>query len=146
MTRDIKAMLDRVVDEVFDDDFVIVNLSSDDPARSSSVQVSGPSSESRQAVIRVDPVWVEGFIPELNVQTALLVDDYGVEDDDEVEADRDAELMKLCRVMRAYLQGGGQVTMRRRMFGRGSTFVLKIEVDGFEWRLGQNYWAGPKPV
>ncbi|MFC9419857.1 hypothetical protein, partial [Bacillus mobilis] len=65
MTRDIKAMLDRVVDEVFDDDFVIVNLSSDDPARSSSVQVSSPSYESRQAVIRVDPVWVEGFIPEL---------------------------------------------------------------------------------
>jgi hypothetical protein len=146
MTRDIKAMLDRVVAKVFIEDFVIVNLSSDDPASSSSVQVSGRSHEDRQAVIRVDPVWVEGFIPELNVQTALLVDDYGEEDDDELEAYREAELMKLCRVMRAYLQGDGQVTMRRRMFGRGSTFVLKIEVDGFEWRLGQNHWAGPKPV
>lgn len=75
MTRDIKAMLDRVVAEVFNEDFVIVNLSSDDPACSPSVQVSSRSHEDRQAVIRADPVWVEGFIPELNVQTALLVDD-----------------------------------------------------------------------
>ncbi|APX03962.1 hypothetical protein [Arthrobacter sp. QXT-31] len=146
MTRDIKAMLDRVVHEVFKEDFAIVNQSSDEPARSPSVQVSSRSHEDRQAVIRVDPVWVEGFIPELNVQTALLIDDGEEEDDDELEAYREAELMKLCRVMRAYLQGGGHVTTRRRLFGRGNTFVLKIEVDGFEWRLGQNYWAGPKPI
>lgn len=146
MTRDIKTMFDRVVDEVFDEDFVVVNRSSDDPASSTSVQVNRRSHEERSAVIRVDPVWVEGFIPELNVQTALLVDDYGEEDDDELEAYREAELTKLCRVMRAYLLGGGQVTTRRRLFGRGSTFILKIEADGFEWRLGQNHWAGPKPV
>lgn len=139
-------MLDRVVAEVFNEDFVIEYLGSDDHACSPGVQVSSRFHKDREAVIRADPVWVEGFIPELNVQTALLVDDGEEEDDDELEADREAELMKLCCVMRAYLQGGGQVTTRRRLFGRGSTFILKIEADGFEWRLGQNHWAGPKPV
>lgn len=145
MTHHLMIMLDRVVAEVFDEDFVVVKRSSDDPACSASVQF-GSRFQGRSAVIRVDPVWVEGFIPELNVQTALLVDDYGEEGDEELEAYREAELTKLCRLMRAYLSGGGRITTRRRLFGRGSTFILKIEADGFEWRLGQNHWAGPKSV
>ncbi|WP_026544357.1 hypothetical protein [Arthrobacter sp. 35/47] len=119
MTPDLKIMLDRVVAEVFNEDFVVVNRSSDDPAFSTSVQVSSRSHEERSAVIRVDPVWVEVFIPELKVHTGLVVDDYGEEGDEELEAYREAELRKLCRVMRSYLLGGGRVTTRRRLFGRG---------------------------
>lgn len=142
MTHHLKIMLDRVVAEVFDEDFVVVKRSSDDPARSASVQL-GSRFQERSAVIRVDPVWVEGFIPELSVQTALLVDDYGEEGDEELEAYREAELMKLCRLMRAYLSGGGRITTRRRLFRRGRSFILKIEADGSKWRLGQNYSSGP---
>ena len=143
MTHHIKTMLDRVVAEVFNEDFVVVNRSSDDPACCASVQVGSRFHEERSAVIRADPVWVEGFIPELNVQTALLVDDYGEEGDEELEDYREAELTKLCRLMRAYLLGGGRITTRRRLFRRGRSFILKIEADGFKWRLGQNYSAGP---
>lgn len=142
MAHHLKTMLDRVVAEVFDEDFVVVKRSSDDPARSASVQL-GSRFQERSAVIRVDPVWVEGFIPELKVQTALLVDDYGEEGDEELEAYREAELTKLCRLMRAYLSGGGRITTRRRLFRRGRSFILKIEADGSKWRLGQNYSAGP---
>lgn len=49
------------------------------------------------------------FIPELNVQTGVLVDD-GEEDDDAedvIEAYREGELRSICRVMHAYLEGGG---------------------------------------
>lgn len=143
MTHHLKTMLDRVVAEVFNEDFVVVNQSSDDPACSTSVKVRSRDREKRSAVIRVDPVWVEGFIPELRVQAALLVDDYGEEGDEELEAYREAELTKLCRVMRAYLLGGGRITTRRRLFRRGRSFILKIEADGSKWRLGQNYSAGP---
>lgn len=40
MTHHIKIMLDRVVAEVFNEDFVVANRGSDDAACSTSVQVS----------------------------------------------------------------------------------------------------------
>lgn len=148
MTTDNKAMLDRVITEVFNEDFVSMRVSSDEAHGTYSVQVSSRFREDRTAIIRAGHVWMEAFIPELNVQTGILVDD-GEEDDDPedvIEAYKEGELRKICRVMHAYLEGGGRVSERRSLLGRAVIRKLVIESDGFEWRLGRNFWSGPKPV
>lgn len=148
MTTDNKAMLDRVITEVFNEDFTITRVSSDEAHGSHSVQVSGGHHEGRTAIIRAGHVWMEAFIPELNVQTSILVDD-GVKDDDDedtIEAYKAGELKRICRIMHAYLEGGGRISERRSLLGRGVVRKLVIESDGFEWRLGRNSWSGPKPV
>lgn len=136
MTIDIKAMLDRVIVDVFEEDFVTQHITSTDPTWLHGVQVSSRIHKDRAAIIRAGLVWMDAFIPELNVQAAIL-------DEDNDVAYKEEELKKLCRALRAYLQGGGHVRQRRRLFGRGSTNVLTIEADGFEWRLGRNSWSGP---
>jgi hypothetical protein len=146
MTTDNKAMLDRVIAEVFNEDFVTMRVSSDEAHGSHSVQVSRRDHEDRTAIIRAGYVWMEAFIPELNVQTSILVDD-GEEDDDDddedtIEAYKKGELKKICRVMHSYLEGGGRISERRSLLGRGVVRKLVIESDGFEWRLGR----GPRPV
>ncbi|MBG6185543.1 hypothetical protein IWX65_003524 [Arthrobacter sp. CAN_A214] len=148
MTTDNKAMLDRVITEVFNEDFVITRVSSDEAHGTHSVQVNNRFREDRTAIIRAGHVWMEAFIPELEVQTSILVDD-GEEDDDPedvIEACKEGELRKIGRVMHAYLEGGGRVSERRSLLGRGTVRKLVIESDGFEWRLGRNFWSGPKPV
>jgi hypothetical protein len=91
---------------------------------------------------------MEAFIPELNVQTSILVDDGEKDDDDDetIEAYKAGELRKTCRVMHAYLEGGGRISERRSLLGRGTIHKLVIESDGFKWRLGRNFWSGPRPV
>jgi hypothetical protein len=104
--------------------------------------------EDRTAIIRAGHVWMEAFIPELEVQTSILVDD-GAEDDDPedvIEAYKEGELRKIGRVMHAYLEGGGRISERRSLLGRGAVRKLVIESDGFVWRLGRTFWSGPKPV
>ncbi|MHA7247321.1 hypothetical protein [Arthrobacter tecti] len=59
-------------------------------------------------------------------------------DYNDVEEEKEAVLRKLCLVMRAYLQGRGQIAKRRRLFRRGELSILRVEVDGCEWRLGQS--------
>ena len=81
---------------------------------------------------------MDAFIPELNVQTTLF--DY-----DDVEPEKEAELRRLCLVMRAYLQGEGHVEKRRRLFRPGTVPILSIEVDGLEWRLGRHHFVVPYP-
>jgi hypothetical protein len=148
MTTDNKAMLDRVIAEVFNEDFVITRVSSDEAHGTHSVQVNNRVRGDRTAIIQAGHVWMEAFIPELEVQTSILVDD-GEEDDDPedvIEAYKEGELRKIVRVMHAYLEGGGRVSERRSLLGRGIVRKLVIESDGFEWRLGRNSWSGPKPV
>ena len=81
---------------------------------------------------------MDALVPELNVQTILF--DY-----DDVEPEKEAELRRLCLVMRSYLQGEGHVEQRRRLFPRGTVPVLTIEVDGLKWRLGRHSSAVPYP-
>lgn len=147
MTTDNKAMLDSIITEVFNEDFVTRRVSSDEAHGSHSVQVSSRDHEGRSVIIRAGYVWMDAFIPELNVQTSILVDDGAEDDDDEdaIEAYKEGELKRICRVMHAYLEGGGRISERRSLLGRGVVRKLVIESDGVEWRLGKNHWRR-KPV
>ncbi|MEN8582452.1 hypothetical protein B1A87_006690 [Arthrobacter sp. KBS0703] len=100
MTIDIKAMLHRVVAEVFDENFALANVSSSDDSWLHGVHVSNCSDKDRTAIIRASCGWMDAHVPELNVQTILF-------DEDDVEAEKEAEFRRLCFVMRAYLQGEG---------------------------------------
>ena len=92
MTIDIKAMLHRVVAEVFDQNFTVEDAtSSDDPLRHA-VRVISRLVEDRTAIIRASYVWMDVFIPELNVQTSIL-------DEDDVEQEKEDELRRLCLVI-----------------------------------------------
>lgn len=136
MTADVKAMLDRVIVDVFEEGFVTQQVTSTDPTWLRGVSLSSQAHKDRAAIIRVGLVWMDAFIPELNVQAAIL-------DEDDDVAYKEEELTKLCRALRVYLEGGGHIRQRRRLFGRGSTNVLTIEADGFQCRLGRNSWSGP---
>jgi hypothetical protein len=138
MTIDIQAMLDRVVAEVFDETFTVapINLSGD--AWPHGVLISSRSGTGRTVIIRASYEWMDAVVPELGVQTILF-------DDDGVEAEREAGLRRLCLVMRAYLRGGGRVEQRRRVLRRGTVPVLRIEMDGLEWRLGRHFSTVPDP-
>ncbi len=134
VTIDIKTMLHRVVAEVFDHNFAVEDAtSSGDPSRPA-VRVISRLEQDRTAIIRASSVWMDAFIPELNVQTSVL-------DEDEVEQEKEDELRRLCLVIHAYLRGEGRIEQRRRLFRRGTVPVLNIEVDGQEWRLGRNHWS-----
>ena len=134
MTIDIKAILQRVVAEVFDQDFTVEDATLGDDRFRYSVRVISESEPDRTAIIRASDTWLEGFIPELNVQTAVL-------DDDDVEQEKEDELRQLCLVMRAYLRGEARIEQRRRLFRRGTATVVSIEVDGRKWRLGRKSWS-----
>src|SRR6476661_10129205 len=138
MTVDIKAMLHRVVAEVFDERFAVANVSSRDDSWLHGVHVSNRFDKHRTAIIRASYGWMDALVPELNVQTILF-------DDDDVEAEKEAELRRLCFVMRAYLQGQGRVEHRRRLFRSGTVPILSIELDGLEWRLGRHLSSVPNP-
>ncbi|GER23985.1 hypothetical protein NCCP1664_24800 [Zafaria cholistanensis] len=137
MTIDIKAMLHRVVAEVFDGNFIVEDAPSSEGPQLPRVRVSARLDPGRTALIRASYEWVDAFIPELDVQTTTVFD-Y-----DDVEQEKAEELRRLCLVMRAYLQGEGRIEQKRRLFRRGTVPVLVIEVDGLEWRLGRNHWVIP---
>lgn len=134
MTIDIKAMLQRVVAEVFDQNFTVEDVTSGDDLFRYSVRVISEPDQDRMAIIRASYTWMDGFIPELNVQTGVL-------DEDDVEQEKEAELRRLCLVMRAYLWGEARIEQRRRLFRRGAVPVVSIKVDGHEWLLGRNSWT-----
>jgi hypothetical protein len=138
VTIDIKAMLQRVVGEVFDENFDVAEVSSGEDSWLHGVHVSSRFDKGRTAIIRASYEWMDAFIPELNVQTTLF--DY-----DDVEPEKEAELRRLCLVMRAYLQGEGRIEQRWRLFRRGTSSVLKIEVDGVQWRFGRYLFSVPYP-
>ncbi|GAA3666319.1 hypothetical protein GCM10023081_01440 [Arthrobacter ginkgonis] len=136
MTIDIKAMLHRVIAEVFDGNFTVEDATSREDPQLHRVRVACRFDEGRTAIIRASYEWVDAFVPELEVQTVLF--DY-----DDAEQEKADELRRLCLVVRAYLQGEGRIERRRRLFRRGTVAVLVIEVDGLEWRLGRNHWVVP---
>jgi hypothetical protein len=138
VTIDIKAMLHRVVDEVFDQNFTVEDTTSNDDAWIHAVRVICRLEPDRTAVIRATYEWMDVLIPELKVQTTVF--DY-----DDVEQEKEDELRRLCLVMRAYLQGEARIEQRRRLFRRGTTPVVSIEVDGLEWRLGRHHSVVPYP-
>lgn len=134
VTIDIRAMLHRVVAEVFDQNFAVEDATASGDSSRPAVLVISHLVQGRTAIIRASSVWMDAFIPELNVQTSVLAED-------EVEHQNEDELRGLCHVMHAYLRGEGSISQRRRFFRRGTALVLTIEVDGKEWRLGRNRWS-----
>lgn len=139
MSIDIEAMFHRVVAEVFDDSFAVADVASRDDSWLHGVRVSHRAEEGRTAIIRASYAWMDALVPELDVQTILF-------DDDDVEAEKEGQLRRLCLVMRSYLHGEGRVEQRRRLFCRGTIPILIIEVDGCEWRLGRRLSSVPDPM
>ncbi|MHA7293549.1 hypothetical protein [Arthrobacter sp. HLT1-21] len=148
MIIDNKAMLDRVVTKVFNEDFVTTRVSPDKVPGTHAVEVSRRYHKERTAIIRVDHVSMYVFIPELNVSAGVFLGAPEEDDDPEdvIQAEREGELRRLCRLMHVYLGGGGLISERRSLLGRGIVRRLVIESDGFEWRLGRNASSGPKPI
>lgn len=137
VTIDIKAMLYRVVGEVFDQkDFAVEDATSGDDPFLRAVRVINRQEQGRTAIIRATYEWMDAFIPELDVQT--IVFDY-----DDVEHEKADELRRLCLAMRAYLQGEARIEHRRRLFRPGTVPVVSVEVDGLEWRLGRHHSVVP---
>jgi hypothetical protein len=139
VTADVKALMDRVITNVFNGEFVIKDVTSDDPAWVHGVEVVSRTREDRAVRIRAGRFWMDAFIPELGLGAAHVD-----EDDDVVH--REEELTKLCRALRVYLDGGGHMRQRLRLFRRGSASELAIEVDGFEWRIGERSWVWAREV
>lgn len=103
-------MLHRIVGEAFDEKFAVVDINPEVDSWLHGIQVSGRFGVDRTARIRASCEWVDAFIPELNVGTILF--DY-----DDVEEEKEFELRRLCVVIRAYLEGVGQIEKRRRIYG-----------------------------
>lgn len=118
---------------MFDENFTVAGVSSKDDSWLHGVHVSRVDKD-RTAIIRASYEWIDPFVPELNVQATLF-------DHDDVELEKEADLRRLCRVMRSYLEGNGHVEERRRLFRRGTTTVLRTDFDGLEWRLGRNQFV-----
>lgn len=136
MTIDIGAMLNRLVAEVFEEDFIVEDATSGDEPGRHQVWVTSRVAPDRMVIIEAGYELFEGYIPEHQVQTALF------EYDDE-EPEKEASLRQICLVMRAYLRGDARVEQRRRLLRRGTVPVVIVELDGLEWLLGRNRYTVP---
>jgi hypothetical protein len=136
VTIDIKAMLHRVIAEVFDQNFTVEDFTSSEESLRPAIRVISRHEQGRTAIIRATYEWIDAFIPELNVQT--IVFDY-----DDVEQEKADLLRKLCRVMRAYLQGEARIEHRRRFLRPGTVPVVSVMLDGREWRIGRHHSVAP---
>ncbi len=136
VTIDIGIMLNRIVAEVFGQEFMVEDANSSEDPWIHTVRVKSRVEQGRSAIIRATYEWMDIYIPELNVQATVF--DY-----DDVEQEKADELTRLCLVMRAYLQGEGRIEQKKRFFRRGTVPVLNVEVDGLEWRLGRNFSVIP---
>jgi hypothetical protein len=144
MTIDMRAMLGRIVPEVFKEHLVTVDVNSDHKDWPLGSLVNSYTGTGRSVIIGADGgSFMIGYVPELNVQM-MVFDEEG--DEDDAEEYREEALRELCRAMLVYLEGGGRVSERRSLLGRGVVRKLVIESNGFEWRLGRNLSSGPKPI
>ncbi len=125
--------LDRVVAATFDEGFTVLEAEVRENPPRYSVLVGGEPGSSRTVCFRLDGVWLEAFVPELNVQCAIL-------DDQDAGMDPDEGLAMLCRALRVYLRGEARIEHRPRLLRAGANTVLCIESDGQRWRLGRNRW------
>ncbi len=139
MTIDIKAMLHRIVAEVFDENFTVEETTSSKTPWIHAVRVSNPAIPERTTIICATYEWMEAFIPELKVMGIIF--EY-----DDIEEEKENALRPLCIAMRMYLDGEGRIVQKRRLFRRGTVPALYLDIDGAEWRLGPgNRCAIPYP-
>lgn len=135
MPHELATRLDRVVAATFGDGFTVLETGLRENPPRYSVLVGSAVDPGRTACIRLDGVWLEAFIPELDVQCGIL------DGDEEADRDADSELGRLCRALRMYLRGEARIERRPRFLRPGTRTVLCIDIDGQRWRLGRNRWS-----
>lgn len=139
MTIDMRAMLGRVVPDVFHEHFVTADVNSDHEIWPYNSLVNSRMSEGRSVIIGADGgAFMVAYVPELDVQTMVLDEE---DDEEDAEEYREKALRELCLAMLVYLEGGGRISERRSLLGRGVVRKLIIEADGTRWRLGRNSWG-----
>lgn len=138
VTIDIGKMHDRVVAEVFGEEFIVEEANSSKDPWIYAARVKSRNELGRSAIIRATYEWMDIHIPELDVGAIT----FACED---VEQEKVDELTRLCLVARAYLRGEGRIGQQKRFFRRDAIPVLNIEVDGLEWSLGRNFSKDPYP-
>jgi hypothetical protein len=127
---DIELILRRVVDDVFGDDVVVEYSTERNDPRFHRARVTSVDGKATDVGLRAGYWWFEAQIFELNVSTFLV-------DEDDDEADKEALLRQLAIVLRAYVQGEGRVEYRPTPIRRRQRPHYIVEIDGEEWRLGQ---------
>lgn len=138
MSIDMGALLDRVVADVFEDQYLVESQARDEYPWRHAYLVSKTDGQTRSFRVRATYEWCDVWIPELDVGTIMF--DY---DDDESEKER--MLRWLCAGLRHYLDGEGKVTHRKTLIRRKQENVLRLDVDGDEWVLGRHFSSLPYP-
>ncbi len=127
MSSELTARLDRVVAATFAEGFTVLETDLRENPPRYSVLIGSTADPSRTASIRLDGVWLEAFIPELDVQCALLDDGDG--------SDADLDLRRLCSALRVDLRGEACIAQRPRFLRPGMKTTVRIDLDGRRWSL-----------
>lgn len=127
-------MLHRVVEEVFDERAVVKEEDDQGAPHVYRMRVSSHTAldgQERHAALVASYEWFQVHVLDLDVGTIRF--DY---DDD--EAKKEAELRDLAHLVRAYLQGEGEVTYRPSLIRRRPMPTLTVKANGIRWRLGRS--------
>lgn len=138
MSIDIGVLLDRVVADVFGDEYTIESVSRDEYPWNHAYLIVAQGKPQRSVQVRATYEWFDVWIPELDVGTIMF--DY-----DDEESEKELALRWLCEAMDHYLSGGGIVTQRKTLILRRTENVLQLDVNGHEWTLGRSSSSIPYP-
>ena len=133
MAVDIRAVLRRVVDEVFDERAVVAEEDYHEAPRAYRVLLSNrkaSNGKERQVSLVATYEWFSVHVTDLDV--GILRFDY-----DDVESEKELELRELAHLARAYLEGEGKITYRPSLLHRRPHPTLTIETGGIRWKLGR---------
>jgi hypothetical protein len=128
VTIDLGQLLRRVVADVFDEGVDVVYSIDPKSPRVHCVTLSDESGGLRRVGLQASYWWFAVTIFDLGVSATLF-------DEDDEEAEKEAALRELALLARAYLRGEGHVESKRGLIR--SHPVLRITVNGREWKLGQ---------
>ena len=131
MAIDIERLLKEVVREVFGDASGAEFSRHPKYAYDWRASIISTGDPSREVVIRATYEWFTADIPDLHVGT--IVFEYA---DDKHE--KETALRELARAMRTYLEGGGEVGIRRTFFGLRQRPFVMIDSDRKRWVLGRH--------
>jgi hypothetical protein len=134
MPIDIREVLHRVVDSVFDDSTFVRDDDDSEAPHVYRVRLSSRAAfngQRRHASLVASYEWFQVHIPDLDVGTIR----FNYDDD---EAEKVAEVRDLAHLVLAYLQGEGEVTYRPSLVRRRPIPTLTVETNGMRWRLGRS--------
>lgn len=140
MPIDIRTVLHRVIDDVFDPSTVTKEEDGSDAPHAHRVLLSTRPSvdgQQRNASLVASYEWFQAHILDLDVHAMTFA-----YDDD--EAEKENEIRDLAHLVGAYLRGEGTMTYRPSLIRRRPVPTLTIEANGLRWRLRRNsYSVGP---